>query len=294
MSQLFLLSAVARTLSLSAVARMSDEEAHAKFVAIRWAENNGQAFCPKCGCVKVYAFATRKLWKCSACHYQFSVTARTIFQDRKRPIRDYLLAIAIFVNGAKGHSALQLSRDLDVQYRTAFVLAHKIRESMAAETANAVLSGTVEIDGCYLGGHIKPANYKEDRKDRRLLFTLGMLAIYRVGIRGRFHHDLTAPILTTLIDRQPHECSWIIGDARHGRMCGRPIVRGARWSWCETHLARGRLQVKGGARTHGRSDQIDRIDGSLLRTAPLTPPASPHGPVPEALPTCASICPAWR
>ena len=133
MAQHFLLTAAARTLSLSAVARMSDEEAHAKFVEIRWAENNGEPFCPKCGCVKVYAFATRKLWKCSACRYQFSVTAQTIFADRKRPIRDYLLAIAIFVNGAKGHSALQLSRDLDCQYKTAFVLAHKLREALGSE-----------------------------------------------------------------------------------------------------------------------------------------------------------------
>ena len=96
MSQHFLLSAAARTLSLSAVARMSDEEAHAKFVEIRWADTEGKPYCPECGCAKVYAYATRKLWKCSACRYQFSVTARTIFQDRKRPIRDYLLAIAIF------------------------------------------------------------------------------------------------------------------------------------------------------------------------------------------------------
>jgi ribosomal protein L37AE/L43A len=81
-SQHFLLSAAARTLSLSAVARMSDEEAHARFVAIRWADNDGQPYCPKCGCLKVYAFATRKLWKCAACRYQFSVTARTIFADR--------------------------------------------------------------------------------------------------------------------------------------------------------------------------------------------------------------------
>jgi ribosomal protein L37AE/L43A len=131
-SQNFLLSAAARTLSLSAVARMSDEEAHARFVAIRWADNDGKPYCPKCGCVKVYAFATRKLWKCAACRYQFSVTARTIFADRKRSIRDYLLAIAIFANGAKGHSALQLSRDLDCQYRTAYVLAHKLRESLGS------------------------------------------------------------------------------------------------------------------------------------------------------------------
>ena len=59
MSQHFLLTAAARTLSLSAVARMSDEEAHAKFVAIRWADNDGQPYCLKCGCVKVYTYATR-------------------------------------------------------------------------------------------------------------------------------------------------------------------------------------------------------------------------------------------
>ena len=63
--------------------------------------------------------------------------------------RTYLLAIAIFVNGANGHSALQLSRDLDCQYKTAFVLSHKLPEAMASETANATLEGTVEVDGAY-------------------------------------------------------------------------------------------------------------------------------------------------
>jgi hypothetical protein len=92
----------------------------------------------------------------------------TIFSSRKLPVRDYLLAIAIFVNGAKGYSALQLSRDLDVQYKTAFVLAHKLREAMASEHKGKVLSGHVEIDGAYFGGHVKPANRKADRIDRRL------------------------------------------------------------------------------------------------------------------------------
>ena len=50
-------------------------------------------------------------------------------------MRDYLLAIAIFVNAVKGISALQLGRDLDVSYKTAFVLAHKLREAMAADQA---------------------------------------------------------------------------------------------------------------------------------------------------------------
>jgi transposase-like protein len=168
-SQHFLLSAAARTLSLSAVARMSDEEAHAKFVAIRLADNGGQPYCPKCGCVTVHAYATRKLWKCAACRYQFSVTARTIFADRKLSIRDYLLAIAIFVNGAKGHAALQLSRDLNVQYKTAFVLSHKLREALGAVVQSGPeLSGVVHVDGMYTGGSQKSKNRKADRIDRRL------------------------------------------------------------------------------------------------------------------------------
>ena len=85
----------------------------------------------------------------------------------KLPLRDILAAIAIFVNGVKGHSALQLSRDLDCQYKTAFVLSHKIREAINNKKPKKV-SGEVEIDGAYFGGYIKPANHKENRRDRRL------------------------------------------------------------------------------------------------------------------------------
>ena len=105
MGQRFLHSAAARTLSLSAVARMSDEEARDTFRWIRWANNDGEPYCGKCGCVKVYMLATRPAWKCIACHHQFSVTSGTVFDNRKRPIRHYLLAIAIFANRAKAVSA---------------------------------------------------------------------------------------------------------------------------------------------------------------------------------------------
>lgn len=90
--------------------------------------------CPKCGC-------------------QFSVTPGTIFASRKLSIRDYLAAIAIFANGAKGYSALQLSRDLDSQYKTTFVLAHKFREAIAAQDKGVTDSGDVEVDGMYAGGY---------------------------------------------------------------------------------------------------------------------------------------------
>jgi hypothetical protein len=77
----------------------------------------------------------------------------------------------IFCDEVKGKAALALSRDLDVQYKTAFVLAHKIREAMASEVKSLRLGGAgrhVEIDGCYVGGHVRPANRKADRRDRRL------------------------------------------------------------------------------------------------------------------------------
>jgi hypothetical protein len=95
------------------------------------------------------------------------VTSGTIFASRKLPVRDYLLAIAIFVNGAKGISALQLSRDLSCDYKTAFVLAHKLRETMAPAAGEVSVGGEVEIDGAYFGGHVKPENRIEDRVDRR-------------------------------------------------------------------------------------------------------------------------------
>lgn len=168
MSQHFLLSAKARTLSLARVMRLSDDEAFQTFKAIRFSLTDGKPFCGKCGGAEVYEYAARRIFKCKACQGQFSVTSGTIFASHKMSLRDLLAAIAIFVNGAKGHSALQLSRDLDCQYKTAFVLTHKLREAMTSETAKHEISGDVEIDGAYFGGYVKPTNYKADRIDRRL------------------------------------------------------------------------------------------------------------------------------
>src|ERR1700676_763151 len=69
-------------------------------------------------------------------------------------------------------SALPLSRDLDVQYKTAFVMAHKLREAISDQNKATKVSGDVEIDGMYAGGYVKPANMKEHRRDRRMLQNL--------------------------------------------------------------------------------------------------------------------------
>jgi transposase-like protein len=167
LSQHFLLSAQARTLSLAKVLRLTGNEAFETFKSLRWADNAGEPVCPRCGCVTIYKLNDNRRFKCAGCLHKFSVTSGTIFASRKMDLRDILAAIAIFVNGAKGHSALQLSRDLDCQYKTAFVLSHKIREALAAEQAGSKIEGEAAVDGAYFGGYVKPANRRVDRKDRR-------------------------------------------------------------------------------------------------------------------------------
>src|ERR1700730_15651584 len=73
--------------------------------------------------------------------------------------------------GPTRKSMLAFSRDLDVQFKTAFVLAHKLREAMASSTKALRVGGEgreAEIDGAYFGGHIRPENLAADRIDRRL------------------------------------------------------------------------------------------------------------------------------
>lgn len=86
-----------------------------------------------------------------------------MFASHKKPLKVYLIAIAIFTNAVKSISALQFSRDLDVQYKTAWVLSHKIRESLYLNQDETKLSGVCEVDGVYVGNYIKPANKIEDR-----------------------------------------------------------------------------------------------------------------------------------
>lgn len=80
----------------------------------------------------------------------------------------FMYAIALFVNAAKGLSACQLSRDLNVQYKTAFTLAHKIRESLQIQKQLFPLSGEIHIDGTYVHSAPRPKNKKSERVDRRL------------------------------------------------------------------------------------------------------------------------------
>jgi ISXO2-like transposase domain/Transposase zinc-ribbon domain len=174
MAQHFLESKAARTLSLAQVFRMSDGEAETFFKKIRWHESGGEPSCPKCGVLKPYEFRRKTgalRFECRDYKAEFSITSGTIFASHKLPLRTYLAAIAIFINEGKGKSALAISRDLRVGYKSCWVLLHKLRESISAEMKDRIIGGdgkVAELDGGLFGGYSKPANLAENRRDRRL------------------------------------------------------------------------------------------------------------------------------
>ncbi len=174
MSQHFLLSSRAKTLSLATVFRMSDADAETAFKGVRWSDTGGEPVCPYCGSLDAYECRRPSgslRYRCRACAKDFSLTSGTLFASHKLPLRMYLAAIAIFCNEVKGKSALAMSRDLGLSYKAAFVLIHKMREAMAVEMKGRTIGGegkVAEVDGAYFGGYVKPANRFENRVDRRL------------------------------------------------------------------------------------------------------------------------------
>ena len=132
--------------------------------------------CPSCGGLDAYS-ARRPSglllrFRCKACKKDFTITGGTLFAAHKAPLRCYLAAIAVFMNEVKGKNALALSRDLDMSHKACWVLLHKVREAMAEEFKGRKIGGAgkiAETDGAYFGGYVRPANFREHRRDRRLL-----------------------------------------------------------------------------------------------------------------------------
>ena len=98
MSQHFLLSTAARTVSLKQILRMEEDEAWAMFCSIRWPETEGAPVCPHCGCPTCWSCPRPNgapRFRCSACRRDFSPTSGTLFAFHKLEIRDYLAAVVI-------------------------------------------------------------------------------------------------------------------------------------------------------------------------------------------------------
>ena len=213
----FLQSKAARTLTLAQVFRMTESEAETAFRKIRWQDTNGEAVCPDCGGAEPYEYRrpTGLLrFRCKACGKNFSITSGTLFASHKAPLRAYLAAIAVFMNEVKGKNALALSRDLGMSHKACWVLLHKVREAMAEEFRGRKIGGEgkiAETDGAYFGGYVRPANFKENRRDRRLWVNQSGKRQSVIIVRERNGNSLPA-----VFKSEGAALSWIKSKINHG------------------------------------------------------------------------------
>lgn len=145
---------------------LSQPQFHDEDAAFAWLEKtlwNGAPVCPHCGgmdrITKVKANPEKRirlgLWRCGDCKKQFTVKVGTVFEHARMPLHKMLQAVHLMCSSKKGISAHQLHRILEVQYKTAWFLAHRIREAMRsgelAPMGGPGSSGVVEIDETFIG-----------------------------------------------------------------------------------------------------------------------------------------------
>ena len=115
---------------------------------MRWPEGFK---CPKCEHPKASRIETRRLLQCSKCHHQVSLTAGTIFHKTRTPLQKWFWAIYLASQDKGGVSIMRLSKQLDLGYKTAWAMLHKIRKAMAQRDSEYTLSGFIELDDAFFG-----------------------------------------------------------------------------------------------------------------------------------------------
>jgi transposase-like protein len=163
-------------LSIPAIGKLSEEEAWELLEDIRWA---GRPVCPHCAnteksyllkpqsgyrTLKSGKTTYRRVWKCGKCRKQYSVLVGTIFHGSHIPLGTWLTAIRMMCGGKNGVSAHELHRSLDITYKTAWFMCHRIREAMKLPPLAGKLSGVVEADETWIGGKPRAGQVK-NRKE---------------------------------------------------------------------------------------------------------------------------------
>lgn len=108
--------------------------------------------CPKCAHTRAYDRPKRRLLECTGCGYQASLTAGTIFHHTRTPLLKWYWAIYLASQDKGGVSAMRLSKQLELGYKTAWAMLHKIRKAMGQRDSRYTLSGSIEMDDAFFGG----------------------------------------------------------------------------------------------------------------------------------------------
>src|ERR1700730_2620313 len=188
----------------------TDEDKAREFLEVsRWPDG---PVCPFCGQLETVAKLGGKSmgpgwYYCSDCRDKFTVRVGTLYGRSHIPLYKWLFATHLIISSKKGMSALQLSRMLDLSYKSAWFMCHRIREGMTPKSAAPIggASKVVEADESFIGGKTKNRAYAKKEPKKHAVLTL----VERDGKSRSFHvanvkaKTLREKIVTT-VSRKSH------------------------------------------------------------------------------------------
>lgn len=127
----------------------NEDAARQQWAAARWPDG---VKCIHCGHDKVWSIKGGRVYDCKACRKHFTVRTGSVMEDSKLPIKKWLYAMYLMTVSRKGISSIQLAKELGITQKSAWHLAHRIREACQSK---GVITGIVEADETYIGGKEK-------------------------------------------------------------------------------------------------------------------------------------------
>jgi ISXO2-like transposase domain/Transposase zinc-ribbon domain len=127
----------------------TEGQCHAALVGMRWPEG---FVCPKCAGSRHSYCEPKRVFQCTACRLQTSVRAGTIFHKSRTPLTKWFLAMHLMTAAKNDIASLELARQLDVKWDTAWLIKQKLMQVMLERNSIYKLSGDVQIDDAYQGG----------------------------------------------------------------------------------------------------------------------------------------------
>lgn len=168
----------------------SEEKSEAWFIEQRWPDG---VACPFCGSIEVSARASRKPqpYRCRSCRKDFSVKTGTLLHSSNIPLSKWAIAFYLYATNLKGVSSMKLHRDLGITQKSAWHMAHRVREMWT--TNDRKFAGPVEVDEVYIGG--KEGNKHASKKLHAERGTVGKTPV--VGVKDRATNQVHTEVVSS-------------------------------------------------------------------------------------------------